>query len=128
MRKMPLYKAIAMTLDAYNRCIETKNTEWEEKHYETLAKLNSYLPSGSGIDNGTELDEEKSSSEKLVFHFGFHHMNEGGMYDGWTQHTLTVKPSLYFDIELKISGPNRNDIKEYLHETYHAALTEEVEL
>jgi hypothetical protein len=128
MRKMPLYRALAMTLDAYNRCVETKNTEWQEKHNETLEKLCESLPSGSGIDNGTSVDWDKSSDEKLVLYFGFHHMDENGFYAGWTQHTLTVLPSLQFGITLKISGPNRNDIKEYLHETYHQALTEEVEI
>ena len=49
-------------------------------------------------------------------------MNENGFYDGWTDHTLTVRPSLVHGIELEISGRNRNDIKEYLHETFHSAL------
>jgi hypothetical protein len=124
---MPLYKALAMTLNARKNCIESGNKEWEEKHEETLDKLSQYLPSGSGIDNGTTLDKDASSEDKLIFTFGFHHMNEGGMYDGWTEHKLVVRPSLAFGITMSISGRNRNEIKEYLHDTYHQALTEEVE-
>ena len=46
------------------------------------------------------------------------------MYDGWTNHTLTVRASLQFGIDLTISGRNRNQIKEYLYETFQCALTD----
>jgi hypothetical protein len=53
-------------------------------------------------------------------------MNDAGYYDGWTDHIVIVSPS--FDgIDIKISGRNRNDIKDYLHDVFHAALTEEVD-
>lgn len=81
------------------------------------------MPSGSGIDSGTKLDYGRSTPDKLVFTMSFHHMNDSGMYDGWTDHSITVKPSLVYGIEIGISGRNRNDIKDYLGDTYHAALT-----
>ena len=54
-------------------------------------------------------------------------MNDAGSYDGWTDHVITVRPSLAFGFELKISGPNRNDIKEYIHDTFDTALSAEID-
>jgi hypothetical protein len=55
-------------------------------------------------------------------------MDDVGYYDGWTEHTLTVRPSLAFGIDLKFSGRNRNQIKDYLHEVFHEALTHEIDV
>lgn len=120
----PLYREIASILAAIENCRKAGNTEWLEKHSERLAKLlNDHLPSGSGIDNGTKLDYAACRADKLVFTFGYHHMNDCGMYDGWTEHTLTVTPS--FDgIDIRITGRDKNGINEYLYETYHYALTQ----
>jgi hypothetical protein len=83
------------------------------------------LPSGSGIDSGTKLDLNASHAEKLVFDIAYHHMNDGGFYDGWTQHRIVVTPS-FTGINLRISGRDRNDIKDYLYQTYDYALKQDV--
>ena len=127
MTKRPLYREIAALITAIGNCKKSGNNEWFDKHNERLDALLELLPSGSGVDNGTKLQMQSCTAQKLVFTFGFHHMNDVGMYDDWTEHTLTVNPS--FDgIDLHISGRNKNDIKEYLYETYHYALTQEVEI
>ena len=54
-------------------------------------------------------------------------MNENGMYDGWSEHTITVHPSLQFGFRLTVSGRDRKEIKDYLHETFDFVLREEVE-
>ncbi len=61
-----------------------------------------------------------------MFSTSFHHMNDGGMYDGWTEHAVTVKPSLAYGIVLKIGGRNRNDIKDRIHEEFQHTLTLDV--
>ncbi len=76
------------------------------------------LPSGSGIDHGTKLDLLHSTVDRLVFIVDFHHMDEHGGYDGWTVHTVVVKPDLRFGIDLRITGRDRNQIKEYLGDVY----------
>lgn len=121
----PMYRELARLLAAQENCRKSNNSEWEDKHGESIARLMQWFPSGSGIDNGTKLDDS-STSERLVFTFGYHHMNEGGYYDGWTEHTLIVKSSLQWEIDTRITGRNRNDIKEYLHEIYHRTLTAQV--
>ena len=128
MRKAPLYKAIASTLLAYRNCQTRGNKEWEEKHGELLEEFQgNYYPSGSGFDRGTTLDLDASTPNKLIFHTSFHHMNDTGYYDGWTEHMVTITPDLFFNFAIKISGRNRNDIKEYIHETFHTMLTQEIE-
>ena len=125
---MPVYKALASTVDAYKRCIERNNTEWEARHESKIEEIvKGCMPSGSGIDCGTKIDLNASTGEKLVFDISYHHMNDGGMYDGWTEHRVIVTPSLVSDFDLRITGPNRNDIKEYLHECYQTALSEVLE-
>jgi hypothetical protein len=122
--KRPLYREIASLLQAIENCRVTNNTSWLDKHEDRLSKLcKEYLPSGSGIDCGTTLERELCKPDKLVFSFSYHHMNDCGMYDGWTDYKLVVRPC--FDgIDLKISGKDRNMIKEYLYDTYNCALNE----
>lgn len=130
MYQRKLYEHISAAAAARLNCLDFekrdgKTHEWTARHESTIEDLTrAFMPSGSGIDSGVKFDFDKSNGEKLVFYFGYHHMNEHGYYDGWTDHTLTVTPSLVHGIELKISGRNRNDIKEYLHQTFHSALTD----
>ena len=112
---------IAETADWAERAQNNANAQWGDIAQDRLAQLVDLLPSGSGIDNGTKL--ESADASKIVLTAGFHHMNDGGYYDGWTEHRITIRPR--FDgIDVTVSGRNRNDIKEYLGELYHAALSE----
>lgn len=121
-----LFAEFASTLSAIDNCRKNGNNEWLERHETSLAKLESFLPRGSGIDTGTTIDRDRSKPEKLVFAFSFHHMDENGYYHGWTDHTLIVTPSLQFGYALRITGRNRNDIQDYLYETFGYALDSEV--
>ena len=91
--------------------------EYRDKHFEIIEQANKDLPSGSGLDAGCKIEIHDSSSEKVVIIFGFHHLNEGGYYDGWTEHTLTVKPK-FGGFSLHISGKDRNQIKDYLYDLF----------
>ena len=123
---MKRYQKLASTINACKNCIESNNQEWIEKHNATINEVMDSAPSGSGIDCGTKLNDEKTTDEKLVFIVEYHHMNDNGMYDGWTNHEITVKPSLLFGYRLSISGKDRNNIKEYLGDIYAEWLDEEI--
>ena len=123
---MKVYQKIATLVAAIHHCRAIGNTEWEERHeleIERLVKI--HLPHGSGLDAGVNFKLDLSSADKLVFLTAFHHMNEHGYYDGWSNHALTVRPSLAFGYDLKIGGPNRNDIKDYLYDIFRESLCEE---
>jgi hypothetical protein len=125
MRTTLVYQEIAAMLTAIANCERANNAEWKAKHKQTLAAImRDTAPSGSGIDCGTKILAD-STPDKLIFFVEYHHMNESGMYDGWTEHRITVTPSLQFGFNLKISGRDRNGIKEYLGDVYHAWLSEE---
>jgi hypothetical protein len=113
------YQEISSKLQAMENCQKSGNGEWLEKHEQAILDIvKNEMPSGSGFDNGTDLDFDHSTPEKLVFVTSFHHMNDGGYYDGWTDHTVIVTPSLQFGFNLKVTGINRNDIKSYIHEMF----------
>jgi hypothetical protein len=60
-----------------------------------------------------------------VFKTSFHHMNTHGYYDGWTDHIVTVRPDMMSGIRISITGKDRNQIKDYIHEVFYNWLTEE---
>lgn len=141
-RTEPLYRALARLVDARNRCLANLESakqrndkasmlhwaEMSETHAERAEALaKAYLPSGSGIDNGTQIDLERSRPDRLVLTTSFHHMNDGGCYDGWTEHDVVVTPSLQHGIDLRITGRDRNDVKGYLADVFHDALITEID-
>ena len=130
----PLFAWFAETVTHHARCHNGNfNEKWawitERRIAEAIANV---FPSGSGFDSGTRFviadhfDEKGNVKPWLKFVVEFHHMHESGMYDGWTAHTVTVKPSLAYGFDLSVSGPNRNDIKDYIAETFNALLRDEV--
>ncbi|HNC58654.1 MAG TPA: hypothetical protein PLP33_24725 [Leptospiraceae bacterium] len=117
-KPVKVYRYLAELLDW-----KTRNAEMAQL---AIDKLMETAPSGSGIDNGTKLRVD-STSEKIKFHVDFHHMDNGGYYDGWTEHIVTVSPSLHYGAKLTISGKNRNEIKDYLHEVFETWLNSDYE-
>ena len=128
MKEVVLYKAVASRLDGYQRSKVGNKPEWSREHEVILNQLLDRLPSGAGWDCGVKLDLDASNPEKLVFYGSFHHMDDKGYYDGWTDHTIIVKPSLFTEITLKVTGRNRNGIKDYLHQMFHESLTQMIPL
>ena len=125
----PAYQFIAQCFDAYLNCIKSGNKEWEARHKETIEQIcKDVFPHGSGLDGDhCTLDFDRSKPNKLVFRLDFHHMNENGYYDGWSEHELIVTPSLANGYDMRITGRNRNDIKEYLYEVCSEALDEKLD-
>lgn len=125
MKTQTVAQRIAHLIEARANCAKTGNTEWYGKHGDALDALERELPSGSGIDCGTKIDREKTTATRIVLTAEFHHMNENGMYDGWTSHRITVTPTFH-GIDVRVTGRNRNQINEYLGDVYYHALVAEV--
>ena len=84
-----------------------------------------FLPSGSGFNNGTRIDLDACTESKLVFTTSFHHTDEGGSYDGWTDHKVTVLAT-FGDHLIKVTGRNRNEIKDYIADYFYSPMSLEV--
>lgn len=123
---MKTYQVLARAVGARIRCAEDNNLEWVEKHGQRILELLESFPSGSGYDNGTKLDTD-STAEKLIFNTAFHHMDENGYYDGWTEHQVIVTPSLEMGYRLRITGRDHNQIKEMMYEDFGYALDADIE-
>lgn len=119
----PLYRELAQAVQAQKNM--NADHPWFEKWTERIKDLMDRLPHGSGIDGAVTLDMNASHADKLVIHFSYHHMNGNGFYCGWTEHTLTVKPS-FNGLNLRISGSNRNSVKDDLYEVFDHAMHEDV--
>jgi len=123
-QEMKTYEWLAQKVAAIHNCRATGLDEWRERHTEALeAFMRSSAPSGAGFDNGTRLNLERSNARRLEFTTAFHHMDEHGSYDGWTEHTVTVRPNLALGFELTVGGKDRNGIKDYIADVFHEWLS-----
>lgn len=123
---MKIYQAIATALQAKQNCEASGNEEWRMIWADRITYLcRNHLPSGAGVDGGTPIDWDKSRPERLTFLMAFHHMDECGGYSGWSYHSAIVTASLTHGFDIRMTGRDRNGIKDYLAETLHGALSEE---
>lgn len=118
--KKPLYQVLARKI-AWDPA-----PQYRVQRNDEIARLLKLLPSGSGWDEGTKLSDS-TNAKRIQLHGAYHHMNPNGFYDGWTEHSIVITPSLAWGFEMKITGPNRNGIKEHLHEIFDYALRELVD-
>lgn len=127
-RKTTIAEYIAGKLQAVRNCQASDTfSEWEDRHMEDIEAAVRQGPSGSGWDCGTSFDADKSGPNKLVFFGSFHHMDDVGSYDGWTEHVITVRPDFIHRLDIKISGQDRNGIKDHIYDIFHNWLTGVVE-
>lgn len=119
MKSTEFYSRIANLFIAHENCVASGNKQYEvihENHLEEMVKEN--LPRGSGFNNGTKFNWEESSRNKLVFDTAFHHMDENGYYCGWSEHKVIVTPDLLFGFNIRVTGKNVRDIKDYIAEMF----------
>lgn len=114
---------IAHHLQAIDNCKRSGNDEWIAKHSESIGELLESAPSGSGFDAGTQIGPW--SAARIIFETSFHHMNDAGMYDDWTEHNVIVTPA-FNGFDIRVTGRNRNDIKDYIGEVFHHWLGEQI--
>ncbi len=103
--------------------------EAEQKDYavKCLDRCVDLLPSGSGFNAGCRVDLEKSTPTKIIINTSYHHMNDAGFYDGWTEHKVILTP-LFNGYDIHVTGRDRNGIKEYIGFTFAECLDSEVDL
>lgn len=120
-----VYQRIANALHASATCEASGNIDWRDKWRNRLDAIErDILPSGSGFDSGSQIDRD-STNKRIVIDTAFHHMNENGYYDGWTHHKVIITPCLSHGFELRITGRDRNAIKEYIADCFYHVLRQE---
>jgi hypothetical protein len=125
---MKVYEEIARKLDAIERCRLDGNMDWELRHIEHVREIaEGYLPHGSGLDSGsfTAVYIDESKPDRIVIGADYHHMDDG-YYAGWSDHQVIVTPSLAFGFNLRITGRDRDGIKDYLAELFDHYLRQDV--
>lgn len=128
--KRRIYQEISSRLQARLNCEKSNNMEWLEKHQTAIDDIcKNHLPHGSGFNQGTTLFYLESKPEKLVFIAPFHHMNENGFYDGWSNLKIVITPSLQYNFNIKITGIMRKykDDIDYFVECFDYALNKEID-
>lgn len=131
--KTTVAQALANCIIAMRNCkgpaafgSEERKTHWYHEHKRRAEQIaRDCLPSGSGFDNGTIIDTEASTPTMLVLATSFHHMNDVGMYDRWTEHTVKVEPA-FIGLEIRVTGRDWNGIKDYIAETFDYVLSQPV--
>ena len=109
-----LYQELSSLIQARLNCIESHNTDWEVRHSNKIQELcESFLPHGSGFDSGTAIDLDNSKPNRIILNTSFHHMDEMGGYDGWTDHQVIITPSLIWGFNLRITGRDRDGWNRY---------------
>lgn len=116
---------VSCKMALYNS-VKSGNTEWQHQWRMRLNRLVDLIPSGSGIDVGPRiLDDIEIKPDAIRFDVSIHHMNDVGMYDGWTSHTVTIRPA-FSGVTVHVSGHNRRDVKDHIVETMEHAFTRNV--
>lgn len=120
---MKLYQKIARLIACINSSPVSEMFDTWEMRLREIER--SVLPSGSGFDAGCKI-QDNSTSNKIVISCDYHHINGCGYYDGWSEHTVIVTPCLQFGFSMRVTGRNRNMIKDYISDTFHELLNNEV--
>lgn len=134
---MKVYEAIAQTLQALKNCqarvsdVNESNPEhWRDMvrmHQDRIESLaREYLPSGSGFDAGTAVDDVTSKRNRLVLRTSFHHMNDSVDYCGWSSHDVIVTPDLALRFDVRVTGRDVREMKDYIADTFRHALNSDV--
>jgi len=127
-----VYQKIISLLSAMENCKNNNNNEWLDKHEECLFEIEkNLLPSGSGFDSGTKVVVVSDQKEEIRLESAFHSMDENGFYCGWTHFEVVVKPSLAFEITLKLKKVVHDNKeckemfdKEFVLEEFYNCLTD----
>tara|TARA_R100001530_G_C4280265_1_gene145404 strand:- start:410 stop:820 length:411 start_codon:yes stop_codon:yes gene_type:complete len=114
-----VYQVLSAKFNAMMNCKESGNDEWYYAHQDAIERIiEGCLPSGSGVDSGVTFNFDHSGKNKLVLNSAYHVFEPG--LSRWIDFVVTVKPSLQFGFDLKLTGKfaKENGLKDYLHETF----------
>lgn len=95
---------------------------------EELVMLQELLPIGNGINYGCVISLKKSTEKRIVIYTAYWHPNDSYETSRWTHHQIVITPSFEREINIRVTGKNVDNIKEYLQEVFREALMKEYEV
>lgn len=123
----PLYRTLHSATVALQNCAERGMHAMHAAWSDAIAQVErDLLPNNNGFDTKSSVDLDGTRDDRLVLCTAFHHMDDAGCYAGWTEHDIIVRPHLSHGFTLRVTGRDRNGIKDYIGDTFHAALSAEV--
>ena len=127
-----VYQELAACVEARQGCLDNDNWVWFVIWSDKIKRItDEHLLHGSGFDNGTMIDLDRSTGDKLVFTSAFHTMDENGYYGPWISFTVTVHPSLYLNFYLTVKGrfgSKYQDLKDHVADTFSEYLRGDVNI
>jgi hypothetical protein len=118
-----LYNSPASKIAAIENCRTSGNIEEIARHTAAILYLvERYMQADAGIEHGTCIDFSNSNQNHIVFDTRFDHTPEGSYSACWTRHKVIVTPALVCDFDIRITGRDRNGVKEDLREMFDEAL------
>ena len=120
---MNIAAAYAMAQQALVNCQDSGNVKWQGRWLERMEQLTKALPHGSGLNGKVEFIGS-ASEDKLTISAEYQHMDESGYYTGWSTYIITVRATFY-GLNVTVKGRKDNDLREYLGELFHNALSAE---
>lgn len=115
-------QALEAAYTARDNCQRAGNKKWKDLWDERMEQLTELLPHGSGFDSGTHI--LTITPTFVVFKTAFHHMDDNGGYDRWTEHYVKAI-SLLSGFKVIVSGMNYREIKDYIGEVFYHLLSSE---
>ena len=74
-----IHRAFSESLQAMRNCEKSGNAEWHGRWLDYIAKLQSELPHGGGLNGKVEFILDKSNATRVVIFVEFHHMKQDTM-------------------------------------------------
>lgn len=127
-RMQPLYQIMAHTLETLQNCNRWNNPTWQA-HWSLLIDMCvGLLPHGGGFDDYPKMDRKRSKPDYFVFRGSYHVMNGRGLYVGWRDYRVTVKPSFAYGLTVRVTGARLGELNEYIYEVFANALRTEYDV
>jgi hypothetical protein len=117
---MKLYQKIAKVLSQKN---------WAKRAKE-LSLLQELLPNGNGIreHEGLAVILLESTKKRIVIETTYWPPHDSYETTRRTVHQLVITPSFEGEINIRVTGKNENNVKEYLQDIFREALMKEYEV
>ncbi|MFY7937382.1 MAG: hypothetical protein ACOVOQ_08395 [Flavobacterium sp.] len=122
---MKLYKEIARVLGQKNKSLNVIEKELTLFKEVLPIRLNPVIKDGNRIEAGCVISL-KSTKKRIVIDTLYWHTNDSDETSRCTAHQVVITPSFEDEINIRITGKNEDNVKEYLHNIFRESLMSEI--